>query len=159
VVAITALCVVFLVAAVVAIVSAPLRARSEGEHGRAGAALEAAREAKYRELRDAELDYRTGKLARADYESVSATLRREALAILNRIEALEAGSDLQEQDRVAEQQQGEHDGPAVEVSLDHGAAAEGPGAAAHAEGAREPRVLAGVHEHEQDEHNGDNDLK
>ena len=31
------------------------------------AELEAAREAKYRELRDAELDHRTGKLSDADY--------------------------------------------------------------------------------------------
>ena len=31
--------------------------------------LEAAREAKYREIRDAELDYRTGKLSREDYQA------------------------------------------------------------------------------------------
>ncbi len=50
--------------------------------------LEAAREAKYREIRDAELDYRTGKLSRADYEAIDADLRAEAIEILNRLERL-----------------------------------------------------------------------
>src|ERR1035438_10321471 len=49
--------------------------------------LEVAREAKYREIRDAELDYRTGKLSREDYETVDGALRAEALEILNRLEA------------------------------------------------------------------------
>ena len=48
--------------------------------------LEAAREAKYREIRDAELDYRTGKLSRDDYEAIDADLRAEAIEILNRLE-------------------------------------------------------------------------
>jgi hypothetical protein len=51
--------------------------------------LEAAREAKYREIRDAELDYRTGKLSSEDYEVVNGTLRTEAVEILDRMEALE----------------------------------------------------------------------
>lgn len=50
--------------------------------------LEAAREAKYREIRDAELDYRTGKLSREDYQAIDAELRAEAIEILNRIECL-----------------------------------------------------------------------
>jgi hypothetical protein len=50
--------------------------------------LEAAREAKYREIRDAELDYRTGKLSREDYEAVNGTLRAEAIKILDRLEVL-----------------------------------------------------------------------
>ena len=49
--------------------------------------LEAAREAKYREIRDAELDYRTGKLSREDYEAIDRALRAEAIEILNRLEA------------------------------------------------------------------------
>ena len=54
---------------VVLLIAAPLRARARrAGGGRAGAPrradLEAAKEAKYREIRDAELDYRTGKLAR-----------------------------------------------------------------------------------------------
>jgi cytochrome c-type biogenesis protein CcmF len=48
--------------------------------------LELERDAKYREIRDAELDYRVGKLSRSDYDAVDAALRAEALAILDRIE-------------------------------------------------------------------------
>jgi hypothetical protein len=48
--------------------------------------LEAAREAKYREIRDAELDFRTGKLSREDYEAIDAELRAEAIEILDQIE-------------------------------------------------------------------------
>jgi hypothetical protein len=55
------------------------------------AELEVAREAKYREIRDAELDYRTGKLSREDYEAVNGALRAEAVAILDRLEASEQG--------------------------------------------------------------------
>ena len=50
--------------------------------------LEAAREAKYREIRDTELDYRTGKLSREDYQTIDADLRAEAIEILDRLEAL-----------------------------------------------------------------------
>ena len=52
--------------------------------------LEAEREAKYREIRDAELDYRTGKLSQEDYATVNGTLRAEAVEILNKLESSEA---------------------------------------------------------------------
>jgi hypothetical protein len=79
---------VVLLAAVVLVVSAPLRAavRSPDSESAERHELEVAREAKYREIRDAELDYRTGKLSRADYEAVDGALRAEALEILNRLE-------------------------------------------------------------------------
>jgi hypothetical protein len=83
-----------LIAVVVFVVSAPLRA-ARGRDDRASAhagELEAAREAKYREIRDAELDYRTGKLSREDYEAVDRTLRAEAVEILNRIESRHSGA-------------------------------------------------------------------
>ena len=48
--------------------------------------LEAAREAKYRELRDAELDHSTGKLSDADYQELDGPLRTEAIEILRRID-------------------------------------------------------------------------
>jgi hypothetical protein len=78
-----------LLAAVVLVVSAPLRAagRPPDTESAERHDLEVAREAKYREIRDAELDYRTGKLSRADYEAVDGQLRAEALEILNRLEA------------------------------------------------------------------------
>ena len=76
-----------LLALVIFVVSAPLRmARRLQEESPAGE-LEAAREAKYREIRDAEMDYRTGKLSREDYDAVDAALRGEAVEILNRLEA------------------------------------------------------------------------
>jgi hypothetical protein len=159
-----------LLVAVIAIVSAPLRSRPSvgrrlavrragarlGLHG--DAALEAARDAKYRELREAELDYRTGKLSLADYEAIRRSLRSEALQILNRIEAAERSSVLQQNDRVGEQQDRKDDRPAVEVTLHHRAPAERTGAAANPECTGEPRVLAGVHQHQQDEHDRNEDL-
>jgi cytochrome c-type biogenesis protein CcmF len=88
------------------------------------AALEAAREVKYRELRELELDYGTGKLSREDYEATHAALRAEALEILDRLQPPAAAGEpgslpglLQQQDGVADEQQREEDGPAVEVAL------------------------------------------
>lgn len=52
------------------------------------AALEAAREAKYREIRDAEADRDSGKLSPDDFKRVDAELRSEAVVILDRIEEL-----------------------------------------------------------------------
>jgi CRP-like cAMP-binding protein len=84
-----ALLTLMLLAAVMAVVSRPLlAARKPEEPGRPERSeLEAKREAKYREIRDAELDYRTGKLSREDYENVNGTLRAEAVEILNRLES------------------------------------------------------------------------
>ena len=98
-----------LLGAIVLVVSAPLREasarRAEGTHedpaaeaqaaraaeeaGSEREQLEVARETKYREIRDAELDYRTGKLSEPDYRELDAELRAEALAILDELE--EAG--------------------------------------------------------------------
>jgi hypothetical protein len=73
---------------VVLVVSGPLRrARQPEARGSAELAeLEAAREAKYREIRDAELDHRTGKLSDADYELLDRNLRAEAIEILRSID-------------------------------------------------------------------------
>jgi flagellar biosynthesis/type III secretory pathway M-ring protein FliF/YscJ len=83
------LVILLILSAVVVFVSAPIRraASSEPAAEPAPAApevadLEAAREAKYRELRDAELDFRTGKLSDNDYEELDRTLRGEAITIL-----------------------------------------------------------------------------
>jgi hypothetical protein len=100
-----------LVAVIVLVVSAPLRAAAERREtetaedvspaGALGAGaprqpsearrdeLEAAREAKYREIRDAEMDFRTGKLSDADYRTLDAELRAEALATLDGLSAIE----------------------------------------------------------------------
>jgi hypothetical protein len=79
--------------AVAAAVAAPFL-RPAGTRGApAGerlAELEARKEAKYREIRDAELDFRTGKLSREDHRAVDRSLRREAIAILEEIDRAEA---------------------------------------------------------------------
>jgi hypothetical protein len=82
-----------ILAAVVAFVTRPLLRPAESAPRHAGALsagrladLEAAREAKYREIRDAELDYRTGKLSQRDYEAVDRSLRAEAIEILRELD-------------------------------------------------------------------------
>lgn len=50
--------------------------------------LEAAKEAKYREIREAELDRRTGKLAEDDWRQIDRELRAEAIAILKQLDEL-----------------------------------------------------------------------
>jgi hypothetical protein len=51
--------------------------------------LEAAKEAKYREIRDAELDHRMGKLSKEDWRAVDRDLRAEAIVILSELDRLE----------------------------------------------------------------------
>jgi hypothetical protein len=51
--------------------------------------LEARKEALYRQIRDAELDREQGKLSQADWARVDADLRREAIAVLKKIDALD----------------------------------------------------------------------
>lgn len=93
------LLVVFLVVlAVVAVVGAPLRTRSRELDPEAStraelADLEAAKEAKYQEIRDAELDHRTGKLSEQDHRVLDAELRAEAIALLKRIDATKARTE------------------------------------------------------------------
>ena len=57
----------------------------QGRRGRvaAGAELEALKEAKYREIRDAELDHAAGKLSDEDFALLDAELRNEAVEILD----------------------------------------------------------------------------
>jgi hypothetical protein len=79
-----------LLLAVAWFVSAPLRRPAddraqEGEDPRL-ADLEARKEAKYREIRDAELDRRQGKLSEADWRRADAELRAEAIEILREID-------------------------------------------------------------------------
>jgi type II secretory pathway component PulM len=50
-------------------------------------ALEAARDAKLQEIRDAEMDLRTGKLSDDDYDAIDRALRGEAVQILDRLDA------------------------------------------------------------------------
>jgi hypothetical protein len=52
--------------------------------------LEAARDAKYREIRDAELDHQTGKLSDEDFGAIDGTLRTEAIEVLHELDEIEA---------------------------------------------------------------------
>jgi hypothetical protein len=83
------LIVLAILAVVVIVVTGPLRSVSrpspQGETTQI-ADLEAAREAKYREIRDAELDHSTGKLSDADFEALERTLRAEAVEILHALD-------------------------------------------------------------------------
>ena len=85
---------VVLAALVALAVAAPLRRRGEEDRREATRIeeLSAAKEAKYREIRDAELDYRMGKLSREDWRAVDRELRGEAIAILRELDRLEGRS-------------------------------------------------------------------
>ena len=76
----------------VALIAAPLRhgraAADEAAESAERAELDAAKEAKYREIREAELDYRTGKLSHEDWRALDAGLRAEAVDLLRRLDAL-----------------------------------------------------------------------
>lgn len=54
------------------------------------AELAAARDAKLQEIRDAELDFRTGKLSEEDWRSLDAELRRDAAEILRELDGAQA---------------------------------------------------------------------
>ena len=75
---------------IVVVVGAPLRRRGAEQAGEDAerAELEARREAKYREIRDAELDHRTGKLSEDDWRAQDRALRAEAVDILRRLDEL-----------------------------------------------------------------------
>jgi flagellar biosynthesis/type III secretory pathway M-ring protein FliF/YscJ len=80
--------------AVVAFVSEPLRRPEapddELEDPRV-ADLEARKEAKYREIRDAEQDHVSGKLSDEDFERQDAELRAEAIEILDELDRVGTG--------------------------------------------------------------------
>jgi hypothetical protein len=86
------LLILLVVAAVAAIVMTPfVRGSRSGGRTQAQARradLEAARDAKYAEIRDAELDRRTGKLDDDDYRAIDRQLRAEAIEILRAIDEL-----------------------------------------------------------------------
>jgi cytochrome c-type biogenesis protein CcmF len=68
----------------------PSRGRRRGALVRTEA--DAQKEAKYREIRDAELDHASGKISDQDYAILDAELRHEAVEILDRLEANGAGA-------------------------------------------------------------------
>ena len=101
------LIVLVVLAVVFMLITGPLRSVRHADSGAGDdrLALEAARDAKYQEIRDAELDLRTGKLSDDDYQSIDQTLRAEAIEILDRLDQAEAA----EAQRAAEEAQLEAD--------------------------------------------------
>jgi hypothetical protein len=89
---------VILIAVLAWFVSAPLRRRAgdvgdteELEDPRI-ADLEARKEAKYRQIRDAEIDRAQGKLSEEDWRRADAELRREAIEILKELDRVRGSS-------------------------------------------------------------------
>jgi type II secretory pathway component PulM len=89
------LVILVVLAVVVLVVAAPLRSRLADEAAESAerAELEASRDAKYREIRDTELDFRTGKLSEADWRAIDRSLRAEAVAILRALDDLPTSGD------------------------------------------------------------------
>jgi hypothetical protein len=92
--------VLVVLAVVVFVVSGPLRAAARmpadpsPEPGARTAEvdeLEAQREAKLAEIREADLDHRTGKLSDVDHEALDHTLRAEAIEILDKLDVAREG--------------------------------------------------------------------
>jgi hypothetical protein len=81
---------VLLAGLVLFVIVQPLRSRADvvdPEDPRAD--LEAAKEAKYREIKDAELDFRMGKLSEEDWRPLDAELRAQAIDILRQLDRLD----------------------------------------------------------------------
>lgn len=67
-----------------------------GRHDLRRADLDAAKVAKYREIRDAELDHATGKLSDADWQAIDRRLRADAVEILHELDGLGTASEAPE---------------------------------------------------------------
>jgi hypothetical protein len=81
-----------LLGAMVTIIADPLRrggSLSNAHELSQRGALEMAKDAKYREILDAELDFHTGKLSEPDYRDVDRQLRVEVSELLRRLDAAE----------------------------------------------------------------------
>jgi hypothetical protein len=79
----------------VAVIAGPLGrgGRSRADEPSRRRATELAKDAKYREILDAELDFLTGKLSEPDYREVDRQLRGEASALLQRLDAEETETE------------------------------------------------------------------
>jgi hypothetical protein len=109
---------VVLVAGVACILSSPWRVRRAARRNESVelttlrgevAELAAARDAKYREIRDAELDHQTGKLSDADFNTVDGALRAEAIALLKRLDRAQTRLE-----KLIKREAGESDAPFVQ---------------------------------------------
>ena len=83
-----AIAVLVLLALVALVVVRPLLQKGEAERrdDARREELEAAKEAKYREIRDAELDFRMGKLSEPEWRETDRELRQQAIDILRELD-------------------------------------------------------------------------
>jgi len=96
------LLIILVLGAVVWLISAPLRAKAAGRELPANVRdaqrrrdLEIERDQKYAEIRELEMDLRTGKLSEADYRETDRALRAEAVDILHALDELGAATAAQ----------------------------------------------------------------
>ena len=86
---IAALVILAVIGALLFVLSAPLRAGGEDVRDESAdrlEELEARKQAKYREIRDAEMDFKTGKLSEDDHRALDRQLRAEAMEVLRAID-------------------------------------------------------------------------
>jgi cytochrome c-type biogenesis protein CcmH/NrfG len=78
------LAIILLLFLVAVVVVRPLQGERENQAAvdSRRASLEVARESKYREIRDAQLDFQMGKLSASEYRDTDRELRRQAIEIL-----------------------------------------------------------------------------
>jgi hypothetical protein len=87
--AVAALVILAVIGAIVFVLSAPWRSRDvdvRAENADRLEELEARKQAKYGEIRDAEMDFKTGKLSAEDHRALDRQLRAEAMEILRGID-------------------------------------------------------------------------
>jgi hypothetical protein len=80
---------ILMLAGAVALIAAPLRhaGRVAATDRAEVAAAEAAKDARYREIVETELDFRTGKLTESDFREIDRALRAEAIELARRLDA------------------------------------------------------------------------
>lgn len=84
----------FVVMAILVALALPvIQGVDEPEYDAQRAELEDAKQAKYREIRDAELDRASGRLTDEQWREIDAELRKEALAIVTKMDTLNGSSD------------------------------------------------------------------
>ena len=82
---------VLLAALVLFVILQPLRSGADTSafEDNRRADLEAAKESKYREIKDAELDFRMGKMSEEEWRALDAELRAQAIDILRQLDRLD----------------------------------------------------------------------
>ena len=82
---------VLLAALVLFVILQPLRSGADPSalEDNRRADLEAAKESKYREIKDAELDFRMGKMSEEEWRTLDAELRTQAIDILRQLDRLD----------------------------------------------------------------------